>query len=351
MCNRDGFYRRLVAGGGALLLSLPALSAYGNVLSAPPPTFDRYQVILTRMPFGDETLAAATAAAVAAAAGPAPESFAKNLRLCAITRDRISNRIQVGLLDTVSKTSFFMYEGEKSGEMLLVKADFENEKVLLRQGGEEASVDLNSATSAGGAGVVRGSTGIPPRNPFALAGSSTAVPMPLPDGSRQDLTSGTSSEFPVIGLLSRRRDSAVARRERDSDGPEQANAGVAFASIPSFAPAVQRGTESSRAAGTQPVASANPAPVGSSSLASVAPVVQEQASPTPSAHQGDAPGNGTIPVLTPTQETGSPVAELQRKLMDYQRGLIIAGGDPLPIQLTPELDLELVKKGFLPPEE
>jgi hypothetical protein len=46
--------------------------------------------------------------------------------------------------------------------------------------------------------------------------------------------------------------------------------------------------------------------------------------------------------------------ELQRKLQEYQMNLIRSGGQlgpPLPMQLTPEMDAQLVNEGVLPSAE
>ena len=44
-------------------------------------------------------------------------------------------------------------------------------------------------------------------------------------------------------------------------------------------------------------------------------------------------------------------AEVEKRLRDYQMDLIRKGLTPLPIQLTPEMDAQLVQEGVLPPVE
>lgn len=111
-----------------------------------PVSFDHYAIILTRMPFGDEQAAAAAAAAAVVAAQPQAESFTKNLKMSAITRNRFNGRVQIGLANTVTKKSYFLYEGDSEDGIELVKADYENEKALLKKGEEEVWMDMNAAT-------------------------------------------------------------------------------------------------------------------------------------------------------------------------------------------------------------
>ena len=109
--------------------------------------FGRYSVILARKPFGDEAAAAAAVAAAAAAVAlPPAESFTKGLKMCAITRNQFNGRVQIGIMNVTTKKNYFLYEGDSEDGMELVKADFENEKALLRKGVEEAWMDMNAAT-------------------------------------------------------------------------------------------------------------------------------------------------------------------------------------------------------------
>ena len=135
-------------------LALPASAAQARTQSSSnhqssinnQQSFDRYQVILARMPFGDEAAAAAAAeAARTAANGPPPDSFTKTLKLSAITRNHFNGKVQVGLTDVAIKKSYFLYEGDSEDGIELIKADYENEKALLKKGAEQAWLDMNSA--------------------------------------------------------------------------------------------------------------------------------------------------------------------------------------------------------------
>lgn len=154
-------------------------------LNSPPaiaaqPLFDRYEVILSRMPFGDEAAAAAAVAEAARAAASVPpaDSFTKTLKLSAITRNRFNGKLQAGLTDTATKKSYFLYEGDSEDGIELIKADYENEKALLRKGDEQAWLDMNASPIAvAAAQTVPAPVGrLSPRGP----GARNAVVQPPP---------------------------------------------------------------------------------------------------------------------------------------------------------------------------
>lgn len=124
-------------------------------------SFDRYAIIIQRKPFGDEAVAAAMAAAAAAQA-TAAESFAKNLKLCAITKNHFNGKVQVGLVDTATKKSYFLYEGDSEDGIELKEADYQNEKARLAKGGEEIWLDMAEVKTAPAVVVPGGGVSTPP---------------------------------------------------------------------------------------------------------------------------------------------------------------------------------------------
>ncbi len=132
---------------GVVLFGLAAGAAANR------PTFDRYEIILTRQPFG-------TPAPVRVAPGPdpmvpGPEAFIKNLRMAAITENNAG--IRVGLVDIQSKPTktYFLYVGDIEDGIELVEADFVTERALLRKGSEEYWISMGSgAVGGGGAAAV-----------------------------------------------------------------------------------------------------------------------------------------------------------------------------------------------------
>lgn len=121
-------HRSAWAGIAALLVAPGA-----GIVSAKP-TFERYQVILDRKPFGEVVVQEKEEKPVPAAARP---SFAKTLKVCAITQSELG--IRVGLVDIQEKPpeSFFLWVGESYAGIELVDADYEAAGALLRQGSQQ----------------------------------------------------------------------------------------------------------------------------------------------------------------------------------------------------------------------
>jgi len=107
--------------------------------------FSRYQVILNRMPFGSEP---SPADLVVAAKPVAPqEMFTKNLKMCAVTRNMLTGKLQVGLVDTVAKKNYFMEVGETEDGITVVDADYDAENALLKKGNEEVRLGMSDAVA------------------------------------------------------------------------------------------------------------------------------------------------------------------------------------------------------------
>lgn len=124
-----------------VILALVCMAARGEGNA----DFARYQVILDRMPFGNEPSPEALAAAAAQAAPPR-DPFTKNLKMCAVTRNLLSGKLQVGLTDVASKKNYFLGVGESEDGIEIVEADYEKEKALLRKNGEEAWLGMNDVS-------------------------------------------------------------------------------------------------------------------------------------------------------------------------------------------------------------
>lgn len=203
--------------------------------------FAQYQVILDRMPFGNEPTPESVAAAAAQAQAPR-ESFTKNLRMNAVTRNFLSGKLQVGLTDTVSKKSYFLGKDESEDGITVVEVDYDREKALLRKDGEEAWMGMNDVAQA-------------------VTVAAPVMTAPARRGARPAIAAGTPGR----------------------PGPAQ------------------------RAA--------------------------REVKPEKPKLSGEA---------------------LTKHLQDYQMDLIRAGGEkgpPLPMELTPEMDAQLVSEGVLPPLE
>ena len=115
---------------------LVALSTW----SEPQASFDRYQIILDRKPFG----AAPPPEPVVAPTVPPEQSFARTIRMSAIV-EQDDGSIQVGFFDSSNNQSFFLTEGASENGIELVSADYENEEAILRKGSETILLKLASS--------------------------------------------------------------------------------------------------------------------------------------------------------------------------------------------------------------
>lgn len=157
-----------------VILALVCVAARGEGNAA----FARYQVILDRMPFGKEPSPEALAAA-AAQALPPRDPFTKNLKMCAVTRNLMTGKLQVGLTDAASKKNYFLGVGETEDGITVVEADYDGEKALLRKGDEEAWMGMNDA-----AAMVTVASAAPTK-PVRGARPSVAPPAPTRQAVRE----------------------------------------------------------------------------------------------------------------------------------------------------------------------
>jgi hypothetical protein len=172
-----------------------ALGLVAAGLCADSADFSPYEVILTRQPFG-----ATTVAPLAQPPSPLvapPNSFVKDLRMCAITED--ATGIRVGLVDVKSNKSYYLTVGDSEDGLTLVDADFNGEKALLRKDAEEYWIAMSNAlanaqspvglpalgTEAAGARIPLPSFGQPVRRPGRLSMILAAPVDSLAAGDRE----------------------------------------------------------------------------------------------------------------------------------------------------------------------
>ncbi|OVE75220.1 hypothetical protein BVX97_05255 [bacterium E08(2017)] len=134
-----------------LMMVLPSLFVHGKAME-----FSDYDIILTRRPFG--SIAADAVQDVPEPAQPLvnPEdSFIKDFKMCAI-RESLRG-VSVGLVNTTTKPprSFFLYENDEYEGVVLIEADYAEEKALLRKGNEEAWISMKGVFSAVTSGGLR----------------------------------------------------------------------------------------------------------------------------------------------------------------------------------------------------
>lgn len=106
----------------------------------PEISFDRYQVILDRKPFG-----AAIVQEVVVAPQPQAESFAKRLRLSTIIEVN-DGSMKIGFVDAGTGKNYMLQPGESQDGIEVVSGSWADEEAILKQGEELALIKLVSGT-------------------------------------------------------------------------------------------------------------------------------------------------------------------------------------------------------------
>ena len=134
-----------------------------SALSWAPPSFDRYDSILSRMPFGQPPLVAANATNAATSAAPPPPPFVSKLSLCAINRTP-AGPIAVGFTDasTNPPRGYYLNVGEDEDGYSVLSADIDQELATISKDG--LYIDLKM-----GKGAVLGTATQSPAAPVAVA--------------------------------------------------------------------------------------------------------------------------------------------------------------------------------------
>lgn len=137
--------------------------------------FDRYEIILTRRPFGEPPAEPQPSPIPAVPAGP---SFIETIRLVALTISE--GDVRVGFMDTRPNPpkTYFLFVGESQDGIEVVSADYENESAVLRKAGEERSIRMSSRSGGGGtaASLARGGARGTPRSSSSSQAGRTVTP-------------------------------------------------------------------------------------------------------------------------------------------------------------------------------
>lgn len=131
--------KRMKTWSSSLILGLAAAGAAWADLPAEV-TFDRYQGIIDRKPFGTPPPQEQVVSAV-----PQAESFAKRLRLSTIIEVN-DGSMKIGFLDSGTGKSYMLAPGESMDGIEVVSGSWEDEEAILKQGEEMALVKLVSGT-------------------------------------------------------------------------------------------------------------------------------------------------------------------------------------------------------------
>ncbi|MCX7818253.1 MAG: hypothetical protein N2652_03440 [Kiritimatiellae bacterium] len=149
--------------------------------SAPNVSFDRYQVILDRQPFGVplQTTATETSAAPALVVGPGGEAL--GLRACSLVMIE-GEGPRAGLVEVKGGKSYMLSPGETIDGIRLVSVDMNEEQIVIQRGTEMAVLKLKEAspterrTSVAGGSLSR--PGLTRTLTIGNVPSSSAAPSP-----------------------------------------------------------------------------------------------------------------------------------------------------------------------------
>lgn len=128
--------------------------------AAGAPSFDRYEVILERRPFGVEPPPPAVVPPPPPVVPPG-ESMVNQVRMSAVVKDD-DGTLRVGLVDQKSKKNYLLEVGEFADNIEIVEADYSRERARLRRGIEDYWVSM----------AIGGS------NRFESAAKPSAAPVP-----------------------------------------------------------------------------------------------------------------------------------------------------------------------------
>jgi hypothetical protein len=144
---------------GAVLVSALAALLVTQSAARGAMDFSRYEIILTRKPFGIVSVVSSNRAGVQ----QAPEgAWIKEYRMCAISEPRDGGAC-VGLIEIKNNKSYYLRMGESRDGLMLVDADIEKEGALVRKDMQEYWIYMKSDASAGASnalGVATGSAGV-----------------------------------------------------------------------------------------------------------------------------------------------------------------------------------------------
>ena len=185
---------------------LPPASTHGEGEGAAGATFARYQVILDRQPFGDLTPRVTSRPAPPQPPPNPEESFVRNLRMCAITEGP-DGVLRVGLISlgrtarpatpvrrrpgqspirpvsvsAVAQQTYYLRVGETSADgIMLVDANYDEEKALLRKDNEEHWISMGGGVTEAPEEIV--ATGAPrPTAPMPASVRTQSQPMSYAD--------------------------------------------------------------------------------------------------------------------------------------------------------------------------
>ena len=162
---------------------VPAVPAPARSTATTVPPFARYEIILTRKPFGSPPPAAATTAGVdpaAAQLAQEEQKLARQINMVAVNKTP-SGKTAVGFIDKSAKPerNYYLAVGETANGYTVVDASYEEETATLRK--DEVTITLKL-----GQGLVKETPretavgGLPAGQPPSGGSPTPAAPPPVP---------------------------------------------------------------------------------------------------------------------------------------------------------------------------
>ncbi len=261
--------------------------------------FDRYGVIITRKPFGQETLPEPPID-ITKLVVPPDQSFTAKFKIAAVTRNN-KGVVQVGLVDLKNNRSTLLGIGDSIEGVEVVDADYVNERARLRRDPEDYWVSMSGGS-----------------NHFERVLRDTPAPAAVVNPVASPVKRVGRTGVPRSSYAARRQSREEARIRQELDRLQTLEA--------------QRVRQSKT----------NEPPTSVASLRSGKGKASSSLSET---------GQSLLKMLGQTEDSEMSAEEVNALLQEYQKELIRSGQTPLPIPLTPETDQQLVEEGILPAQE
>jgi len=281
-------------------LVLVLFGVQGFVSAAESLQFDRYGVIITRKPFGEETLPPPLD--LNKLVVPPDQSFTAKFKIAAVTRNN-KGIVQVGLVDLKNNRSTLLEVGDSIEGVEVIEADYVNERARLRRDPEDYWVSMSGGS-----------------NHFERVLKDAPAPATV--------VSPVVPSVKMAGRMGAPRSSYAARRQ----SREEARIRQELERLQ--AQEAQRIRQSKTNEPPTSVASVRSGKGKSSASTSLS-----------------STGQSLLKMLGQTEDSEMSPEEVNALLQEYQKELIRSGQTPLPIPLTPETDQQLVEEGILPAQE
>lgn len=130
-------------------MCLVATALFAQAVTAPY-SLDRYELIMTRKPFGAEQIISKDGP-VASPAAQAAEAAINALKLSALVEDD-QGRVTAGIVDSKTSASYMLRMGDSEGGIEMLETDYLGEKVKVRREGIERWLSMNGEAGLGGGG-------------------------------------------------------------------------------------------------------------------------------------------------------------------------------------------------------